>query len=220
MHLSKVIEKFGYSKNEVRVYLAALSRGESMVSDLSALLKLPRSRVQLIVEKLQKDGLMNVAAQRRYKYWVAENPERLLIGLKEKEAALKAVMPELSVLRREGGAKPTVKVFRGVEEIKLIYEDILATKHPILAIIAWDRWVELFGEEYLSDFTKRRIAHFLRLRLLVAKSAKGLVVQKGDARTLRVTRFLPGSVPVSTTNFIYGNKIAIISLNKKEPTGS
>lgn len=219
MHLSKVIQSFGYSANAARVYLASLGRGEATVSDLAAAVGLPRTSVQAIVEALHKDGLMNIIARRRYKYWVAENPERLLISLKEREAALRAVMPELSALRCTGGAKPTVKVFRGVGELRLIHDDIVATKQPVKSIIAWKEWEALLGKEYLSDFVERRVRHHLCMDLLAPRSPDTARLRERDGKDLRVTRFLPDGYPIHTTNFIYGNKVALISLGTKEPTG-
>jgi PAS domain S-box-containing protein len=97
--LQKVIESLGYSPNEAKVYLATLSLGECHVSDIAARCKLPRTSVQLIVDTLHRDGLMNFYVQRRYKYWVAENPERLLANFQKREEAMREALPTLSALR-------------------------------------------------------------------------------------------------------------------------
>src|SRR3989338_10849813 len=98
--LQKVIEELGYSPNEAKVYLAALVLGEAHVSDIAAKAKMPRTSVQVIVDNLHKDGLMNFYVQRRYKYWVAENPERLLANHKRREEAMRAALQELTAMRR------------------------------------------------------------------------------------------------------------------------
>lgn len=102
MQVQKIIEGLGYSANEAKVYLATLGLGEAHISDIAAKVKLPRTSTQVIVDKLHKDGLLNFYVQRRYKYWVAEKPERLLEGIKKREEAVREALPALSALKREG----------------------------------------------------------------------------------------------------------------------
>lgn len=103
--LQKVIEELGYSPNEAKTYLATLALGEAHVSDIAVKVKLPRSSVQAILDTLQRGGVVNFYVQRRYKYWVAENPERLLNNLKKREEAMREALPSLSALRKESWGK-------------------------------------------------------------------------------------------------------------------
>ena len=101
MQVQKVIERLGYSANEAKVYLAALGLGEAHISDIAGKAKLPRTSAQAIIDKLHKDGLLNSYVQNRYKYWVAENPERLLAGMQKREEAMREAMPALNAMRRQ-----------------------------------------------------------------------------------------------------------------------
>lgn len=95
MQIQKVIEQLGFSAKEAKVYLAALHLGESHISDIAAKVNMPRSSVQMIVDTLHKEGLMNFYVMRRYKYWVAESPERLLANLKKREEIMREALPAL-----------------------------------------------------------------------------------------------------------------------------
>jgi hypothetical protein len=45
-------------------------------------------------------------------------------------------------------------------------------------------------------------------------------LKKNDEAEMRHIKFLPSGIDLKLiTNFIYGDKIAILSFNKKEPTG-
>lgn len=99
--IQKIVEQLGYSPKEAKVYLTTLQLGEAHISDIAAKLKIPRTSAQAIVDKLYKDGLMNFYVQRRYKYWVAEKPERLLANLQKREEAIRAAMPRLDAMRKE-----------------------------------------------------------------------------------------------------------------------
>lgn len=219
MHIQTTIQQLGYSAAETKVYLAALSLGESTITELAKKAKLPRTSVQLVVEKLEQEGLLNLFLKRKHRFWVAENPEKLLIKLKEREAALKNVMPELQGMRYEAGARPMVKIYNGPEEIKQIMEDMLVTKHHIAAIVSWDDWREFFGAEYVDDFIRRRFEHFLKIRLITPRTSNAIRLKQTDDKELRLTRFLPAGAEIKNSNFIYANKVAIISLSKRQPVG-
>lgn len=219
MHVRTVIEQLGYSPNEVTVYLTALGLGGSTATDIAAKAKLPRTTVNFIIDALHKKGLMNAYVQHRRKIWAAENPEKLLITLKENEAALKIVLPELYSLRHDTGVKPTVRTYSGIEEIKQIMNDILETKHHVSAIVSWNEWVELMGKEYMEDFIEMRYHRYLKIRFLTPRTKMSIALKQKDSEELRTTQFLPGHVAINNSNFIYANKVAIISLNKKQPVG-
>lgn len=107
MQIQKVIEQLGFSAREAKVYLTSLILGECHVSYIAEKLKLPRTSIQVIVNKLSKKGLMHFYVMRRYKYWVAESPERLLHNLKKSEDILKEAMPRLIAFKRDNGGRKT-----------------------------------------------------------------------------------------------------------------
>ena len=219
MHIRSAIEQLGYSPHEVKVYLAALELGGSTATDIAEKTRIPRTTVNLIIDSLHRKGLLDAYLQHRRKIWTATNPNKLLIRLKEHEAGLRAVLPELQSLQRDTGAKPMVRTYTGVEEIKQIMNDILETKHHLSAIHLWDDWVALLGKSYTDDFIENRVRKNIRARLLVPKTKTTLALKERDSKELRTTQFLPNSVAVNNSNFIYGNKVAIISLKTKHPVG-
>jgi sugar-specific transcriptional regulator TrmB len=219
MHLRNVIEQLGYTPQEVSVYLAALELGGSTTTEIAEKARLPRTTTKLIIDKLHKRGLMNAYIQRRRKVWAAENPEKLLIDLHENEAALKTILPELQSLRHDTGVKPTVRAYSGAQEIKQIMNDMLETKHHISAIMSWDDWIRTLGKNYIDDYIESRNRHYLRIRILTTKTKTSIALKARDGQEMRTTQFLQESLGINNANFIYGNKVAIISLNTKRPVG-
>lgn len=151
MQNHKVLQLLGYSENEAKVYLTSLRLGESHISDIADAAKMPRSTAQLIAEKLHKDGLMNFYVMRRYKYWIAENPQQLLKILYEREAALKEVMPKLSAMRNKAGKtdrydeqyKKSIKVFSNFADTSP--QAVLVTNSDIEIVYVNKAWQKLFG---------------------------------------------------------------------------
>lgn len=152
MQLQKVIEELGYSEKEAKVYLAALSLYESHVSDIAERVGLPRSSVQVIVDKLHKDGLMHFYVQRRYKYWVAENPERLLSDLRRREEAMRNAMPVFTELRKEAREKRrggNIKIGEGLGPLRALADasgqPLLITNERVEIEYVNSAWEEQFG---------------------------------------------------------------------------
>jgi sugar-specific transcriptional regulator TrmB len=219
MHLRTIIEQLGYTPHEVTVYLASVELGGSTATEIAEKAKLPRTTVNLVIDSLHRKGLINAYLKSRRKIWAAENPEKLLIHMKENEAALKTIFPELQSLRHDTGAKPTVRTYGGAEEIKQIMHDILETKQHISAIISWDDWIALLGKPYMDDFIESRAKQYLRIRVLTPKTKTAVALREKDVSELRITEFLPESIAINNCNFIYGNKVAIISVRTKRPVG-
>lgn len=217
-HNQKVIERLGYTPNEAKVYLAALGLGECHVSDIAQKIRRPLSSVQAIINRLHKDGLMNFYVRKRYKYWVAENPMRLIESLHAKEDSIRSILPQLEALLHVRDQKPRVKIFEGVDEIRFLYADMLETKQHICGILPWEDWVSLLGRGFMEDFIEKRLAYSLRMRLLSPKTLVAAQLRASDAVELRETRYFPDDVHIKTTVLIYGDKTAIVSLNKKLPT--
>lgn len=219
MHINTVISQLGYPPAEVKIYLAALEIGESTITDLAMKVNMPRTSVQSIIEDMHKRGLMNFYTKRKRRYWIAENPEKLLLIQKEREASLRAIMPELQSKRFAHGGRPIVRVFNGLEEIKLIMDDIITTQHHILGIVSWDDLRDFFGAEYMDDFVERRYKHFLKIRLITPNTPASQELKKQDELQLRYTKFLSKNIVIHNSTFIYANTYAIISLNKRRPVG-
>ena len=219
MRIKTIIEQLGYSPQEALVYLAALELGGSTATDIAKKARIPRTSANLIITALNKKGLMTAYIQRKRKIWSAENPERLLVALKEREAALTLALPTLQSLRHDSAAKPKIRAYTGIDEIHQIMNDILDSKQHISALLAWDEWLELLGGSYMEDFIEKRYRHYLRIRVLTPKSKEAVILKQKDGEELRVTQFLPAAIAVNNCTFIYANKVAIVSLNKNMPSG-
>lgn len=221
MHIQTVLQQLGYPAGQVKIYLASLKVGESTIADLAEQVGMPRTTVTELLADLHKHGLMNYYIKRSRKVWVAENPDKLLITLKEREAALQTILPVLHGMRRESGSsKPNIRYYAGIEEVKNIFDDIIETKHHMLALVSWDDFKAFFGDEFVSDFIERRHAHFLKIRLITPKTDLAVLLKQQDGAEMRQTRFLPEHIALRrVSNFIYNGKVATISLNRKEPMG-
>lgn len=221
MQLSAVIQKFGLTPKEAAVYLAALELGGSRTYEIAKKLRMARTSCSDAVSTLCKKGLLNFYKLRGQKIYSAENPEKFASLLKDQGALLEDVLPQLRALHRAdkgGDRRPVIRFYEGAEGCRVIFEDILDFGHNVLAVTSLDDALEVLGDDF-SGFIERRQRRKLRVRLLTKRTPLAERLKKIDAQELRQTVFLPDGYDLKTANFIYGDRLAILSLNRTRPTG-
>jgi len=221
MHIQTVLHQFGYPPGQVKIYLASLKMGEATVAEIAEQVAMPRTTVVELVNEMNKNGLMNYYVKKSRKYWSAENPDKLMIAAKEREAALKSILPQLHAMKfGSGQGKPNIRMYLGLEEVKNVFDDIIESQRHVTALVSWDDIKDYFGDDFMRDFIERRYTHFLKIRLITPKTKLAQELRQRDGKELRQTRFLPSQIELRRiSNFIYGDKMAIISLNRKVPVG-
>ncbi len=213
--LQALIQRLGYSPHEAAVYLATLALGVATETAIAAYARLPRTTVSSVVISLRKKGLLNTYLKGRRKIWSAENPEKFMTSLMEREGALKTALPALHALQHGNEEYSTMRSYEGIDGIKRILADIIATKHNIYAIIPCDDWMGLLGTRFVRRFSSARKKHFLRMHLLTTKTSASSALVMSDAAELRATRYIPEGMAVGNANFLYGSKVAMISLGDR-----
>jgi sugar-specific transcriptional regulator TrmB len=217
-HLKQIIQNTGCSDSEAKAYLASLELGEATVVDIANKAGIPRTTCQHVILQLRQRGLMSYYVKQRRKYWVAENPQKILLRLEEQETLLRNAMPRLQTIQHTVAACSTLRPFCGEKETRQIFDDIIETKHHILSLAAVDVLHDIFGDVF-TNFVSRRFTRHLNDSLLTNRSPLSEQFRKNDAKELRQTRFLPSALEIKSATFIYGDKTAIFFLCKTKPAG-
>ncbi len=127
-----VMEDLGFTKGEIRVYLALLGLGNTTSGPVILKSKVSRSKVYEILDNLKEKGLVTESIRENVRYFQATSPEKVLgyVDRKERELREKAerfeeVLPELIAKQKEGKEKQEVKVYVGYEGIKTFYNETM-----------------------------------------------------------------------------------------------
>lgn len=128
------LQELGFSEKEVGVYLTLLEMGSAIASDIAKKAKLNRSTTYVILESLEKRGLISVTDRRGATLYNSTLPEQLiqyLEGVAKRYTSLaadaKKLLPELKSSRQESAPAPRVQLFEGSEGVKTVYEDTLSS---------------------------------------------------------------------------------------------
>lgn len=166
MALEIELKNLGFSDKEAKVYLALLELGESPVQQISEKAKVNRATTYVVLEALQKRGLVTTVEKDKKVIFAAESPRALTRLLKAQEDELKTkheefkkMLPELEAVFNLASEKPTVRFFEGREGVRAVREDILQSRTKQLYNIYSKEYVDqiraLFSAEENMEFLKQ-----------------------------------------------------------------
>lgn len=217
-NITPVLQSLGFLDSEIKTYLAALEHGPGTVLDLTKKTHFSRQATYVVIESLTKRGLMSSLLRGKKKYFVAEDPEKLLAyaerretDIKEKVGDLKRALPELKL--KASGDRPVIKLYEGKEGALTVLNDI--------GIMRQGNNPEVYEMED-SDLFFRFIQHEDILPVLqklkrINTHVTGLYYGSPRGKTLNSTRYyLPEDIKgLRSTITVYGNKIAIHTFTGK-----
>jgi sugar-specific transcriptional regulator TrmB len=225
MDTQSLLTEYGLSEKESAVYLALVKLGASPVRILAQESGVNRGTTYDILKNLISQGLVSFHNKESHQYFVAEPPEKFVSALEQKQKDLEIVkekiqqnLPELQMAFGQKGGKPVMKLYEGNKGIKQIMEDVLTTMGK-----AEDKTYYVYSSstvrknvhQSMPDFSARRIKKKISVKT-IALGAGGQVVGLDERK------WMPNEASnlKSTYQFIYGGKLAYISLdNSDNPVG-
>lgn len=159
----KQLTAFGLTKKEAELYVASLITGPASVQQLAQKADSNRVTTYVMIDHLTKKGLLMVLVKGKKKYYMAQHPSRIVAILREKEKELQSqikhcyeLLPMLKTLLDTGGTRPVLRVYEGIEGLKMIHEEILAQKTkegrhvilPVLSIGIFEQGMSLARDAY------------------------------------------------------------------------
>lgn len=211
--LSENLRAFGLTDKEIKIYLTILKLGGGTASLIAEKAESNRPYCYEILESLKIKGLITSQIKSGTKYFFAVDPEKIKNILEEKSKKVLNAIPELKEMYNVSGDLPNVQVFEGLEGIKTILDDFIKEKKE-MHIYASTEKLDKFLEHNFPNYIRRRAQAKIRAKVITEKSQVSLKLKKKDKKDLREMRFFPTKMEFGTWTTIYGDKIAIISLEK------
>ncbi len=156
--LSRELMHLGLSEKEAAVYVAALQLGPTPVQDIAKQSKVNRATTYVMIESLEKRGLISSTQKDKKRIFIAEAPDRLLSllrlqkkELEEQESELTKMLPKLNAIFNRSGEKPEVRYFDGPEGLETLRRGYEELKGETVQIIGYDAFTQVI--EY--DTTKQ-----------------------------------------------------------------
>lgn len=130
----EILERIGLTKNEIKVYLALLKKGESTSSPLIKETGVNSSKVYESLERLQRKGLVSYVKKSNKKYFHAADPKHLVDYIDEKKKNLdeekeeiKIIIPSLESLKlKSGDEKQEATIYQGQKGYRTLLEGMIS----------------------------------------------------------------------------------------------
>ena len=210
--MEKELEQLGLTKTESKIYLTLLELGPSLAGAISRKSGIHRRSIYDAMERLSQKGLIGYILKNNRRYYEAVNPDQLLSLLKEKEEAIKEILPQLELKYNLTKEKQETLFFKGKAGLKTAFEDQILTRKEILIFGASPLATEIL-RFYFKWFDKRRVENKIKVKIIFDSSAKG----KHPKIPLSEIKYLPKRYATPTATNIYGDKISIILWSKDSP---
>jgi HTH-type transcriptional regulator, sugar sensing transcriptional regulator len=203
----EILKSLGLSDKEVKIYLANLQVGSNLVQNIANFANMNRTSAYDLLKSLEQKGFVSYTIKSGKKYYQAVDPKKIIDLLKEKELMIKKILPELNSLKQSYVDKPNIEVYTGKEGLKTIFENILNESKEYYCMASKNQLIKLF-KFYMPHFVQRRINKKIKVKLItetipIDKKAPFKLINKN----------------IKTATWLYHGKIAMISLEEKEPIG-
>ena len=224
MIIDKELINLGLTPEESRVYLAVLELGSAFVSSIARRANVNRSSCYHTLGNLIKKGLVSSYQKGKVLHFSAEDPKRFLQMAEERTERTKELIPQLLSLTNTLAFKPKIRFYEGLEGIKSIFEDVLTTKGEVLGYTSIRGLIDLFPD-YFRQYCHKKVKLGIRTRTICPATTEGVDIiddyypQKYDPNLLEILMVNPKEFNFQNEIAIYGNKVAVMSLNPDELIG-
>lgn len=211
MELTNILQNIGLTEKEAKIYLTLLELKESLPSVIARKSAVKRPTTYVILDELQKKGIVSHVKKGKFLYFRALHPRALLEDQHDKYSALAKAIPELLKLHEKYSATPQMSVFEGEEGLIRIMEDTLTTKTELLC---WADASLAVGslKEYYPNYIAKKVKRGIQLRGIFCRDEVALDLQQREKEELREVYLIPKEkFPFKNEINIYDDKIAIIS---------
>lgn len=207
----------GLKEQEAKVYLACLKLGQSVVSQISEEANIQRTFAYDILVSLYKQGMVSLVEVNGKKNYSAVSIEQFKNIQLEKYKKFEALIPELKSLEKTTGNRPKVRFFEGIEGIQDALEDTLDQPDgsEILAYATAEGYYAS-DTRYTNSYIKRRTQKKIFSKCIAPDNQTNREFALQDKEHNRQTLLVPYQMfPFSNEIDIYGNKVAIMSLQEE-----
>lgn len=203
--IEEILKDIGLSKNEIKIYLALLELGPSLIGKICGRTKIHRRNVYDSIEMLKEKGFVSAVMINNRNVFEAVAPTRILDLLDEKKADILSILPKLT--NRQNKNPIAVRVYTGLNGRKVIFEDKLKYKQEQYVLGAHKPSEK--SSLFIENYHKRRIKNKIHLKMLFSGNAIDSARKFSKYKYIQA-RILPNKFTSPIAINIYGNKIAFL----------
>ena len=214
-----VLIQIGLTKNETDVYLCLLQLDESLAGEISKRTNISRTYIYDTIEKLQQKGLVSYVVRNGKRYYRAASPNKIIDYLKDQEAKVNLILPELLNLHKPLAKKPLVEVYDGPEGMKNIYTIMFRLKPKEWWLLGSSgKAEEVVGHDFLDIMESRRSKLGIRFKCLMNPTEQAR--KRGKELTqfpLTEVRYLVQQYVSPVSIYLFGDYTSLMLWMREKP---
>ena len=225
MNYTILLKELGLTDGEIKTYLALLQLGESSTGSISKESQVSRSKLYIILDKLEKKGLVSHIEKNGITYFQAAEPARIKDYLKIKEdnfvllkKNVKDAILKLESIYKNVGQIHNVSVYQGLKGL------ITAHEHLYLKLKKGEEYyyfgIPSFQPEshhlYWQKDHKRRVKAGIKCKLLFNRDTPKEVLINRNSYSLCDARYMPPKIKTPSYFLVYKDT-AIIAIPSTNP---
>ncbi|MEX1997265.1 MAG: helix-turn-helix domain-containing protein [Candidatus Andersenbacteria bacterium] len=215
------LKKLGLKDKEAAVYLSCLQLGPSPVQPIARKAKVVRATTYVVLESLMNRGLVTQYKEGKKTLFSAEPPRQLMRLLEKEQESIQGkrlelehILPELQVLMKAAGGRPTVRYFSGLEGLHAMRQEIIMYSKPGDTIYNFTpvEHLDAIFPQIDDPFTRQRMAKGIRSKTLFTTRSRKLRELLLAQAQLDVSerKYIPlAYFPGTSGMTIFGDRIAI-----------
>lgn len=212
---TEILEDFGLSKGEIKVYLTLLEIGQTKVGAIIEKSKIASSAVHNSLNSLLEKGLISYIKKGKIKFYQAVPPNGLLDFLEEKKNKLKELLPEIESKQNLSQVKQEAEIFEGIKGITTMLNILIegtkkGDEYLFFSVNIPEQNKEI--QKFFINYDIKRKDKELNVKGLAPKNLKPLFTKRKFLK-MKYTEF-----PIPSNISICSDKIAFFSWNDK-PVG-
>lgn len=217
----EMLKGLGLSNSQAVAYLRLVENGELSPPEIARLTGESRSNAYMILQKLEKLGLVEKLGDSQKVTYQPLNPIALeqLAEKRKKQAVLvenqiKHSMPLALSFFYSFTEKPGIRLLQGIDGLKEIYTDTLRTRKDIY-FLRTPSDVKTLGDDYFAHYKKRRADLGIKTYAFTQDTTTARRFASDDKANKMIRKWLkPGSYDAPVEINVYGDKVAFLAHGK------
>lgn len=216
--------ELGLDKQEAEIYLyltrVGSNKKENTAFAIGKNLLIPRSSVYLYIEGLISKDLVSSYRINNKKHFLAENPNRIEKSLDKKKEILNSILIDIKNLAENQKDDFATRTYRGPGSLVKVYDEIFdkteMTKFKDIYVLTNTLLSKLLPKNLPVELDRvKKLNNIYTKMILIPDLGELGSFFKSDSH--REVRTLPQGSVFDGSIYIYGDKMALFSLDQKDP---
>lgn len=224
-----ILLEAGFTKGEIRVYLALIEIGESSSGLIIDKSHISSSKVYDILEKLIQKGLVSYIYKEKIKFFQPASPKKLLDYIEKQkkkisitEKGIQKLVPILENKQKISQEIQSASVYEGYEGIKSVFNRILDSMNKGDEYYVFTLDESANSENFrlfLDNFHTKRIKKGINVKLLSMERYRGRFKERKLSQRKFINHTFPNGVYIfknQVMHFMYRPKPTLFIMNSKQ----